>query len=239
MTTNRVGEFDEAFRSRIHVSLYYPKLDRDASLQIWERSLQRLRKSGLELDFDETEIREFAEQHWHDNVKKQSRHWNGRQIKNAFQTALALANWEYYETKQGQNLERPLLKVQHFKAVAKTSAHFDDYISDVYNISDDTFSVLAARDHIRNDTHPMKSLGQPDIQDFVPRSRRATPGRRGAGPRSTMAEDGRQFESGSDSAKVRELELELKLMRLKQANNNEQTQAQAGHTKEEEDEEEW
>ena len=239
LTTNRVGEFDEAFRSRIHVSLYYPKLDRNATLQIWERSLLRLRKSGLELDFSEDEIRTFAEQHWLENVEKQSRHWNGRQIKNAFQTALALANWEYYETKQGQKLERPLLKAQHFKAVARTSAHFDDYISDIYNISDDTFSVLAARDWIRKDTHPAMSLGQSDTQDFVPRSRRATPGRRGAGTRNMRAEEGRQFEGGSDSAKVRELQLELELMKLKQANGKEEVQARAGNEKEEDDEEEW
>ena len=233
-----MGEFDEAFRSRIHVSLYYPKLDRDATLQIWERSLLRLRKSGLELDFSEDEIRTFAEQHWLDNMEKQSRHWNGRQIKNAFQTALALANWEYYETKQGQNLERPLLKAKHFDRVAKTSAHFDDYISDIYNISDDTFSVLAARDWIRKDTHPAMSLGRADGQNFSPLSRRATPGRRGAGSRNTRAEEVRQFEGSSDSAKVRQLELELEIMKLKQANGKEEVQTRAGNN-EEEDEEGW
>ena len=238
-----MGEFDEAFRSRIHVSLYYPKLDRDATLQIWERSLQRLRKSGLELDFSEDEIRTFAEQHWLDNVQRQSRgrHWNGRQIKNAFQTALALANWEFYEGKQGQNLERPLLKAKHFDRVAKTSAHFDDYISDIYNISDDTFSVLAARDEIRKDTHPALSLGRADSQDFNIPSRRANPARRGAGARNSR-EQNRQTEGGSKDAKVRQLELELELMKLKQANGNEEVQAQAGRNKdeeEEEDEEEW
>ena len=236
-----MGEFDEAFRSRIHVSLYYPKLDRDTTLQIWERSLQRLRKSGLELDFSEDEIREFAEHHWLDNVKKQSRHWNGRQIKNGFQTALALANWEYYETKQGQTLERPLLKAQHFKAVARTSAHFDDYISNLHKIPDDTYGVLAARDQTRDDTHPSMSLGQSDTQDFVSRSRRAVPSRRGAGFRDTRLEEDRPMEGGSESARVRELEIQLEILRLKQASGKGEMQAQAGHRKKEEDEheEEW
>ena len=235
-----MGEFDEAFRSRIHVSLYYPKLDRDATLQIWERSLLRLRMSGLQLNVAEDEIRKFAEQHWLDNTHKESRHWNGRQIKNAFQTALALANWEFYETKQGQKLERPLLKAKHFDRVAKTSAHFDDYISNIYKISDDTYGALAARAETRDDTYPAMSLGLPDSQDFFPRSRRATPGRRGAGTRNTRAEEGRQFEGGSDSAKVRVLQLELDLMRLKQANGKEEVQARAGNEKDvEEDEEEW
>ena len=232
-----MGEFDEAFRSRIHVSLYYPKLDRDATLKIWERSLLRLRTSGLHLDFSEDDIRKFAERHWLDNVKTPSRHWNGRQIKNAFQTALALANWEFYEGKQGQNLERPLLKAKHFDRVAKTSAHFDDYISDIYNISDDTFSVLAARDEIRKDTHPALSLGRADSQDFNHPSRRANPARRGAGARNAR-EQNRQTGGGSQDAKVRQLELELELMKLKHGSGNEEAEVQAGRNKEEEEEEE-
>lgn len=227
-----MGEFDEAFRSRIHVSLYYPKLDRDATLKIWDRNLLRLRKSGL--DFAEDEIRKFAEQHWLDNLKNESRHWNGRQIKNAFQTAIALANWEYFETKQGQSLEKPLLKAKHFDRVAKTSAHFDDYISHIYNISEDTYGVLAARDYIRNDTHPAMSLDRPDAQDFVHRSRRAAPTRRGAGSRGARAGE---FESGGNDATVRELKLKLKIMELEQASDKKETQAQAGDNDDEE--EEW
>ena len=242
LTTNRVGEFDEAFRSRIHVSLYYPKLDRDATLKIWDRSLQRLRKSGLQLDFSEDEIRKFAEQHWLDNVEKRSRHWNGRQIKNAFQTALALANWEYSETKQGQNLKRPLLKARHFDRVARTSAHFDDYISEIYNVyntQDDTYSGLALRDSLRNDAYPAMSMGRSDTQDFAPRSRRAAPARRGADTRNAEAGEGRRSEGGSKDARVRQLELELELMKLKQASGKEDVQAAQGGKDDGEEEEEW
>ena len=234
LTTNRVGEFDEAFRSRIHVSLYYPKLDQAATLQIWDRNLLRLRKSGLRLDFSEDEIRKFAEQHWLDNVDKESRHWNGRQIKNAFQTALALANWEFFETKQGQNLERPLLKAKHFDRVAKTSAHFDDYISDIYGISEDTFGVLAGRSNLRKDTHPAMSLGQSRTRDFVPRSERSTPARRRAGARNARPDESRKMDSGSDE--LAKLELQYKIMQLKQAKDKEQVQAQAG---DDDDEDDW
>ena len=194
-------------------------------MKIWERSLLRLRESGLRLNFSEEEIKRFAEKHWLDNVNKPSRHWNGRQIKNAFQTALALANWEYYENKQ-QRLEKPLLKATHFDRVAKTSAHFDDYIGDIYNISEDTFSVLAERDSLRKDSHPAMSNGRSQTQDFVPRSQRRTPARRGVGSRDTRADEGRKVEAGGD--KVRQLELELELLKLKQGNSNEEEQAQAG-----------
>lgn len=46
ITTNRVGTFDDAFISRIHVSLYYPPLvDRDRVL-IWESNFRRLEKDA-------------------------------------------------------------------------------------------------------------------------------------------------------------------------------------------------
>ena len=137
--------------------------------------------------------------------------------------------------KQGQNLERPRLKAKHFDRVAKTSAHFDDYISDIHNISEDTFSVLAARDEIRKDTHPAMSLGRSDTQDFLPRSRRAIPARRGAGIRGFKVAEDSKAEGSSDKAKVRQLELELELMKLKQAKGKEEVDAEAGDGDEEEE----
>ena len=211
-------------------------------MKIWKSSLLRLRRSGLELDFSEDEIQRFAEQHWLDNVDKPSRHWNGRQIKNAFQTALALANWEFYETKQGQDLERPLLKAKHFNRVAQTSEHFDDYITELYNISGDAFSVRAARDEIRKDTHSATSFGRLDAQNLIPRSRRTAPTRRRADSRELRAKDTAKFEGGVNNAKVRQLELELELMKLKQASGKDETEAQAGRgddDDEEDEEEEW
>ena len=233
LTTNRVGAFDEAFRSRIHVSLYYPKLDKPTTIQIWERSLSRLRKSSLKLDFSEDEILRFAQGHWLENEKKPSRLWNGRQIKNAFQTALALANWEFYESKKGQSLQRPLLKAKHFESVAKTSAHFDDYISDIYGTSEDTWSELAARDQTRQDTHRPMSVGHSLAQDFVPRSKRTFHARRGGGSRDAKADESRMSEGSSDEIKA--MELELKIMRMKQAKSTEkEPQVQAGDDENEE-----
>ena len=41
LITNRVGTFDQAFRSRIHISLYYPVLQKVATIQIWKMHLAR------------------------------------------------------------------------------------------------------------------------------------------------------------------------------------------------------
>ena len=41
LTTNRVGQFNKAIKSRINLSLYYPPLNEDQSLKIWGINLKR------------------------------------------------------------------------------------------------------------------------------------------------------------------------------------------------------
>ncbi|KAH7031628.1 uncharacterized protein B0I36DRAFT_431682 [Microdochium trichocladiopsis] len=96
LTTNRVGAFDDAFRSRIHLSLYYPKLDRRQTIQIWKMNLRRVTESNAkrvqdgqpELKVQHDKIIRFVKDHW------EQLNWNGRQIRNAFQTAIALSEFD-------------------------------------------------------------------------------------------------------------------------------------------------
>ena len=221
LTTNRVGEFDEAFRSRIHVSLYYPKLDKESTSKIWEKNILRIKTGDLGIDLEEEAIRRFSERHWIENTDKPSRRWNGRQIKNAFQTALALANWDFYESKRSPERERPLVKAEHFDRVAKTSAHFDDYISDIHNIDEgNTYSVLAARDEVRIDSHPAMSSLRSEDQDRIPRSRRPPGARRGVVNRMGKVDKNRKGDEDGDEndvgdVEIRQLELELELTKLR------------------------
>ncbi|KZT53091.1 P-loop containing nucleoside triphosphate hydrolase protein [Calocera cornea HHB12733] len=78
LTTNRVKTFDEAFQSRIHVSLRFKDLDRVAKKKIW---LAFLVKVGLEEG-------DFNAGQWEALSLKKI---NGRQIKNCVRTAQALA----------------------------------------------------------------------------------------------------------------------------------------------------
>jgi hypothetical protein len=69
----------------------------------------------------------FARCHW-----KAGHRWNGRQIKKAFQTAVALSDWD--NIRDTPNLQvSPRLKVEHFDTVAAASAHFDHYLTKVRN----------------------------------------------------------------------------------------------------------
>ncbi|EEU38115.1 uncharacterized protein NECHADRAFT_84360 [Fusarium vanettenii 77-13-4] len=224
LTTNRVGEFDEAFRSRIHVSLYYPKLDQSSTKEIWEKNISRLKAIGtyidVEVDVEEDKIRQFVDQHWELNKGKPSRRWNGRQIKNAFQTAIAMAKWDFYDAGRSTELERPFLKAAHFKFVARTSDHFDDYVRDIHGFQEeeDAYSILAGREDLRQDDDPgpfAKHLGQESG-----RAGKRLPVRRGTNPYHAGLAQTRGYDLDDDldedeGNEVRRLELELELARLK------------------------
>lgn len=113
----------------MHCALYYPLLDKDNTFKIWQMNIKSLEERNATLDpklrvrFDPKAIEDFARRHWKNGNK--SNRWNGRQIKNAFQTAVALADWDNlkYEGPNG-----PLLEAAHFKKVAEASEHFDEYL---------------------------------------------------------------------------------------------------------------
>lgn len=151
LTTNKVGHFDEAFKSRIHVSLYYPALDKRSTLKIWKMNLERLVKGKKALEVEGEEIYEYAGKHYKELYKNGKPTWNGRQIKNAFQTAIALAEFDA-NTKQ----RKPVLALEHFKVVAQTSEDFDDYLCRVHG---GTEADIAKR-HSQRDDDPMNGRAQ-------------------------------------------------------------------------------
>ncbi|KAI0439890.1 hypothetical protein F4803DRAFT_21152 [Xylaria telfairii] len=137
LTTNRVGVFDEAFTSRIHISLYYPPLDRKSTLQIfqknWDRINTRYKEAGRVIDIDTSDITEFAIDYFENN--KEGR-WNGRQIRNAFQSALALAELDALGTDDVLNESehnKPVnLGRKSFDTVAEAYKGFTSYLKQVY-----------------------------------------------------------------------------------------------------------
>ncbi|KAL8687148.1 MAG: hypothetical protein Q9224_005239, partial [Gallowayella concinna] len=146
LTTNKVGHFDEAFKSRIHVSLYYPALDKKSTLKIWKMNLERLSKSKRALTVDGEEIYAYAKQHYKALVKKGKTTWNGRQIKNAFQTAIALAEFD-----ANKREVKATLTSEQFQVVAQASEDFDDYL---YSLHGGNEADLAKRFMQRNDEPP-------------------------------------------------------------------------------------
>lgn len=124
LTTNRVGAFDEAFKSRIHMALYYPPLSWQQTKKIWESQFRRTMAQNDQIVSNETELVRFAEDLYTNQVNKKEFGpvWNGRQIRNAFQSAIAVAS---FMPKDGDSIG---LKKEHFEKIAIVSNHFNNYL---------------------------------------------------------------------------------------------------------------
>lgn len=136
LTTNRVGDFDEAFTSRIHVSLYYPELNSFKTVEVFKINLDmiedRFRKKNRVIRVDRMGIGSFAAKHFADHPHAR---WNGRQIRNACQTALALAEFDA-QRKSLKDVEEPdtvvTLDVEHFMIVRDAYLEFTKYMHELY-----------------------------------------------------------------------------------------------------------
>lgn len=156
LTTNRIGDFDEAFASRIHLSLEYPKLNKESTESILALNMElikkRFRKTGKTIDIEETKICSKFTAFWEHNMDARL---NGRQIRNACQTALALAEFEA----QGNNYKAAAtpdaivrLRPSHFDTILGAYLDFAVYLNKTYGISPDERAKeqkLRARDRTR------------------------------------------------------------------------------------------
>lgn len=175
-------------------------------------NIDRIEKSNdINLDVQADKIIKFAKAHWSDSKRKGTRRWNGRQIKNAFQTAIALAKWDYNDEHFGPDsseIDRPRLSDKHFEIVSKTSDHFDDYISAIYGIEEnDVYGELAERDMLRKDSvQSVATLRRRDQSDR--RRRRSRLAIRGASKRQTSDRD-ESDRSGKSEDSIEELKQKL------------------------------
>ena len=101
-------------------------------------------------DIAEEEIMKFAEKHYDRNEQAS---WNGRQIRNAFHTAVAMAEFGARNKKTDgsyDNLQDPTIKVgkAEFKKIAKTAEEFEEYMEDTMN---GTFRTKAYKAGLRKD----------------------------------------------------------------------------------------
>lgn len=143
LTSNRVGTFDEAIISRVHVILHYPDFSDAERERIWETSFRKLgeERSDIKLGVG---VVDYA--YGHPDIKAVG--WNGREIRNAFNTMVALAEWD---AKQGKRLTKDgkiELKRKHLQQVVKMSDTFKRYLHSTRGFDD---SKLAKLHLIRDD----------------------------------------------------------------------------------------
>ncbi|KFX93902.1 hypothetical protein O988_06576 [Pseudogymnoascus sp. VKM F-3808] len=139
LTTNRVGSFDDAFISRIHVKLYYPGFTDEERQKVWQTFIDKLiRERGKTIRVS-IDAKDFIKGKQVREVK-----WNGREIRNAFQTAVALAEYDAEKDDEG----KILLKDTHLSSIVDLSKDFKKYLDDTLGADEDK---RAAMEHIRHD----------------------------------------------------------------------------------------
>lgn len=120
LTTNRVGVFDETFKSRIHISLYYPPLKQEQTQKIWRSHIEKL-MLDLRIETDRIDLILCANEIYKRQQDLQfGPVWYGRQIRNAFQSAVALAG---FHANPG---ERIRLTRKYFQQVFEVSGQFNN-----------------------------------------------------------------------------------------------------------------
>ena len=113
LTSNRVGTFDEAFKSRIQLALHYPTLGAYQRLRIWENFFNRLEtfdESGVDI----ADLKDHLEDLSHEKM-------NGRQIRNAITTARQYSEWK-----------GTTLTYAELKDVIEISGRFDKYLDKLH-----------------------------------------------------------------------------------------------------------
>lgn len=108
LTSNRVGTFDEAFKSRIQLAIHYPRLDTAGRSKIWYGFIDDLEKRGLTEDpaILRSSVPALAD-----------KPLNGRQIRNTVKNARQYAEYK-----------KEPLNTEHFEAVVEVANEFEEYL---------------------------------------------------------------------------------------------------------------
>ncbi|KAK2729043.1 hypothetical protein CKAH01_10614 [Colletotrichum kahawae] len=178
LTTNRVGDFDEAFTSRIHISLYYPDLNKEKTEKVFKINLDMIKRlfdeKNRDIEIDKLGIGVFASTYFSEHAEAR---WNGRQIRNACQTALAMAEFDAHKearkqsNKHGQPVDIVVrLKVGHFEIVRKAYLEFSKYMHDVYRMGNARLAGL----------NKMRAIRDPETGGGIDHDARGAEFRRGA-----------------------------------------------------------
>ncbi|KAK3325261.1 AAA family ATPase [Apodospora peruviana] len=112
LTSNRVGTFDEAFKSRVQLALHYPAIDEADRMEIWLEFVQDLQRQGG------ADVVEYDQLH------------SKIGIRNAIRTARQLAS----------QAKRPLA-YDHLKKAIKVAQDFEQYVVETHGgVTDEAFA---------------------------------------------------------------------------------------------------
>jgi hypothetical protein len=142
LTTNRIGTFDEALISRIHVVLHYPDFTDAERQTIWQTSFRKLDDERPDIKLGPG-VMDYALDH--EELKKLK--WNGREIRNAFNTIVALAEFDAEKKRRLKPGDEKSVVVKlersHLKQVVEMSGNFKEYMRRTKGMDESKYQHVA------------------------------------------------------------------------------------------------
>ncbi|KAL9040175.1 MAG: hypothetical protein Q9214_004591 [Letrouitia sp. 1 TL-2023] len=137
LTTNRVGQIDDAFLSRVSVVLQYDQLNNETRKKIWHGFFKRLHEDAEKIPgARKIEVDSYARNYVLHDQEVSDMLWNGREIRNALQTAVSLASYEaFQEGKSSGDLVK--VEQEHFRSVVSMSRKFKEYMRGISGMEED------------------------------------------------------------------------------------------------------
>jgi len=128
LTTNRVGQIDDAFISRVHVAIGYRALTGEDRKKIWAGFFRKLVKDRA----GKIQIAPDAKKWVLDMAVSGQEQLNGRDIRNALQTAITLAESDCEEDPDFDSSKETIIVLQsHFQRVLDISTKFHNYVASI------------------------------------------------------------------------------------------------------------
>lgn len=125
LTTNRVGQIDDAFISRVHVAIEYQPLNEETRRKVWNGFFRKLvsdRAGRIQIAPDAKK--------WILDTTSETQ-LNGRDIRNALQTAITLAEFESEEDPEYNASLATIVTKTHFQKVLDMSNRFRNYVTSI------------------------------------------------------------------------------------------------------------
>lgn len=124
LTTDRVGQIDDAFILRVHIAIGYTPLSGEARKKIWNGFFKKLVKERA----GKIQVAPGAKKWVFEMAASGQGQLNGRDIRNALQTAIALAEAEAEEDADFDTSKLAIVVDQsHFQRVLDISHKFHKY----------------------------------------------------------------------------------------------------------------
>ena len=130
LTTNEPGRIDDAVSSRIHLAIEYHSLKKDKRRQVWLKHINQMKqqqdaptwpKDVPKVTLDETTQNFIISEEGIPNIEDLN--MSGRDIRNAFQTAVKLARFDVEAKARMANRQSPKtikMEPDHFRKAMKT-----------------------------------------------------------------------------------------------------------------------